>query len=105
MSLHRPPKRFGIEGQVKDDAMFIRVRQQYEAAIISDMRERGYVPLLDFGPFFSTVYDEELDRYDFVLSVYGVYVGVKRAPTLEGVDGSGKWYKREKHGTVHGEAD
>lgn len=104
MSLHSTIKRFGLEGQLADDTYFMRVHTQYTPAVIAQMREDGYVPVLDFGPFFSTTYIAETGRYDFVLSVYGVYVGRKKAKTTEGVDGLGRWYERN-NGNVHGEAD
>lgn len=104
MALHKTIKRFGIEGQIADDAMFIRFREQQESMLIAAMRESGYVPVLGFGPFFSTAYNEDKDTYDFSLSVYGVYVGIKRAGSVEGVDGAGRWYER-KHGSLHREAD
>lgn len=93
-----------MEGTIADDAMFIRFREQQEFNLLAAMREAGYVPVLGFGPFFSTSYDEEKDSYTFVLSIYGVHVGIRKASVIEGVDGTGRWYER-KHGSLHGETD
>jgi hypothetical protein len=104
MATHKSIKRFGLEGTIADDSMFIRFREQQEFHLLAAMREAGYVPVLGFGPFFSTSYDEEKDTYTFVLSIYGIHVGVKKASTIEGIDGAGRWYERN-HGRIHGEAD
>jgi hypothetical protein len=57
------------------------------------MRENGYVPVLDLGPFFSTKLEKD-GHYSFLLTVYGVYVGRKKSWKIEGMDGGGKYQPR-----------
>jgi hypothetical protein len=90
--MHNRIKRFGIEGTIIDDSKFIKAREMYEHLLISDMREKGYVPMLDVGPFWSTVWNGL--SYDFKSSVYGVYVGKERACTIEGMDANGRFLLR-----------
>jgi hypothetical protein len=90
---HKDLKRFPLDGQINDDSDFIRLRAQFETLIIHQMRDSGYVPVLDMGPLFSTKLEKD-GHYNFVLTVYGVYVGKKKAWTIEGMDGSGRFQPR-----------
>lgn len=83
--MHKTIRRFGMDGVVGDDADFTRLRAQYEALILHQMRDMGYVPVLDLGPYWSTEYDWENELYSFILSIYGVRVGKSRAWTVEGI--------------------
>ncbi|AXH49199.1 hypothetical protein HWB76_gp203 [Streptomyces phage Blueeyedbeauty] len=91
--MHKTIKRFGFEGKVNDDADFPRIRAQYESLILREMRELGYVPVLDLGPYWSTEYVKPDDAYEFVLSVYGVYLGRRRSWEVEGIS-NGREIKR-----------
>lgn len=90
--MHKDIKRFPLDGQINDDSDFIRLRAQFETLIIHQMRDMGYVPVLDLGPLWSTKLEGK--HYTFELTVYGVYVGRKKACTIEGMDGSGKFQPR-----------
>lgn len=83
--MHKTIKRFGLDGEIGDDADFARLRTQYEHMVVEEMRELGYIPVLDLGPYFSTEFDKEKSKYQFILSVYGVYVGRRRSWELEGI--------------------
>ncbi|QNN99160.1 hypothetical protein SEA_FAUST_57 [Streptomyces phage Faust] len=83
--MHKTIKRFGFQGEIGDDADFSRLRAQYENMILGEMRELGYVPVLDLGPYFSTIFDKPKNKYEFVLSVYGVYLGRRRSWEVEGI--------------------
>lgn len=72
-----------MSGEIGDDADFARLRSQYEHVILDDMRELGYVPVLDLGPYWSTLYIKP--KYEFELSIYGVYVGRRRSWEIEGI--------------------
>ncbi len=76
-----------MQGQIHDDAAIPRLRLEYERLIESDMREQGYVPILDLDIQFSLLYDEPQDLYEFDIVVYGVYVGKKKAHLYEGFSG------------------
>src|SRR6476661_4848867 len=92
--MHKSIKRFGMEGVINDDSDFFRLRQQFERHIIIEMRDLGYVPVLDIGPFWSTVYDKDKESYYFTLSIHGYRVGRKAACTIEGITGGGKMIPR-----------
>ena len=85
--MNKKLKSFGMQGQIHDDSAIPRLRLQYERLIESDMREQGYVPILDLDIQFSLLYDEEQDQYEFDIVVYGVYVGKKKAHLYEGFSG------------------
>lgn len=91
--MHKKIERFGFDGQIRDDSDFIRLRAQYESLVVHQMRDDGYVPVLDLGPMWSTQYNKD-ETYSFDLTVYGVYVGRKKAWTIEGMDGGGKYLPR-----------
>jgi len=76
-----------MQGQIHDDSAIPRLRAHYEQLIESDMREQGYVPILDLDIQFSLLYDEGKDLYEFDIVVYGVYVGKKKAHLYEGFSG------------------
>ena len=76
-----------MQGQIHDDAAIPRLRIEYQRLIESDMREQGYVPILDLDVQFSLSYDEPNDLYEFDIVVYGVYVGRKKAHLYEGFSG------------------
>ena len=85
--MNKKLKSFGMQGQIHDDSSIPRLRAHYEQLIESDMREQGYVPILDLDIQFSLLYDEGKDLYEFDIVVYGVYVGKKKAHLYEGFSG------------------
>lgn len=76
-----------MQGEIHDDATIPRLRAEYERLIESDMREQGYVPILDLDTQFSLLYNEGTDTYEFDIVVYGVFVGKKKAHMYEGFSG------------------
>jgi hypothetical protein len=84
--LHKPIKRFHIEGEIGDDSAFPRLRNEYINLLNTKMRIEGYVPRIDIDPEFSLSYNGK--SYEFVLSVYGSYVGKKKAEWIIGLDGN-----------------
>jgi hypothetical protein len=91
--MHKDIKKFPLDGRINDDSDFIRLRAQFETLMIHQMRDGGYVPVLDIGPLFSTQLEKD-GHYTFVLTIYGVYVGKKKAWIIEGMDGGGKYLPR-----------
>lgn len=95
--MHANVKRFGFSGVIRDDCDFLRIRVQYEQILIHQMRTDGYVPVLTLGPLFST---KMIDKgYEFDVTVYGVYVGKKKACLIEGMDELGRWQPRSTQRT------
>ncbi len=81
--LHRQIKRFQVNVEFRDDSDIIRIRNQYENILVSDMRQKGYVRLLDIDPVFSVEFTGE--TWKFLMTIYGIYVGKKKAWDSEGV--------------------
>ena len=82
---HKSIKRFQVSGTIKDDAYMIQARSTYINVLMSEMRQKGYVPLLDVDPAWSLKMNNE--KYDFLLTIHGVYVGKKRSKEIYGIIG------------------
>ena len=81
---HKRIKMFQVDGQIDSDNNIPKTRIKYESMMVDMMRSKGYVPHLDLEPAFSLKYNEE-KKYEFLLSMYGVYVGRSRARCHHGV--------------------
>lgn len=82
---HKNIKKFSIDGEFLSDSSIPSIRAQYEALLIHDMRGKGYVQMLDIDSLWATEYDETKNTWTFSLSVYGVYIGKKKAKIWEGI--------------------
>ena len=91
---HKNIKRFQVRVQFKDDSDMIRVRAQYESLLTQDMRGKGYVRVLDLDPNFSVEFSGE--TWVFLMTLYGIYVGKKKAWQYEGTT-QGKLIPRITH--------
>ena len=80
---HKRIKMFQIDGEIDDDNNIPKIRLRYESSLVDIMRSQGYVPQLDLEPAFSLEYSNE--KYKFLLSLYGVYVGRSKARCYHGV--------------------
>jgi hypothetical protein len=87
-SHHKSIKRFSLDGIIKDDISIGRLRQEYTRLLRSEMRLNGYAPRLDIDPDFTIYYNQDKDYYEFILSVYGTYIGRKQIEWIEGIDGT-----------------
>lgn len=85
---HKPIKRFSLDGIIQDDSKIGRLHEEYKRILGIEMKLSGYVPRLDIDPDFTISYNSESDNFSFELSVYGTYVGKKRAEWIIGVDGT-----------------
>ena len=74
---HKKIKRFQIEVEFLDDSDIIRIRNQYENLLTSQMRDAGYIRVLDIDPAFSVEFTGE--TWKFVMTIHGIYVGKKKA--------------------------
>jgi hypothetical protein len=80
---HKQINRFQAKVNFRDDSDMIRVRAQYESLLTHDMRIKGYVRVLDIDTNFSVEFDGE--TWVFLMTLYGVYVGKKKACQSEGI--------------------
>ena len=83
---HKKIKRFHVHGVIHTDSAIPRFKDEYIRLLTSAMRERGYVVRVDIAPDFTIMYDGR--SYEFELSVYGIYLGRKRAQCIEFLDGN-----------------
>ena len=80
---HKNIKKFQVRVEFKDDSDMIRIRAQYESLLTQDMRGKGYLRVLDLDPSFSVEFNGE--TWVFLMTLYGVYVGKKKAWQSEGI--------------------
>ena len=80
---HKNIKKFQVNVEFKDDSDMIRVRAQYESLLTQDMKGKGYSRVLDIDPSFSVEFTGE--TWAFLMTIYGVYVGKKKAWQSEGI--------------------
>lgn len=85
---HKSIKRFSLDGIIKDDISIGRLRQEYIRLLNIEMKLNGYAPRLDIDPHFTIYYNHDKDYYEFLLSVYGTYIGRKKTECIEGMDGA-----------------
>ena len=83
---HKPIKRFGLDGVIRDDADLVRLKIEYLKLILLQMRLSGYVPKFDIDTDFTLGYNYEKNCYEFELSIYGVYVGKKKSKWILGIN-------------------
>lgn len=69
--MHEKVYDFTLEGEIADGNL-VQSKAELIKAIEDGMRDGGYVPLLDIDPQFTLTYKPEEEKYDFVLTVYGV---------------------------------
>lgn len=83
--IHRPIKRFYLEGQIYDDSFIPRLKNEYINILNVKMKLQGYAPRIDIDPQFTIEYNGK--HYNFKLSVYGTFVGKRNAEWIEALDG------------------
>lgn len=84
MISHKKIHRFHLEGEIYDESVIYRIKERYIAILENSMRSKGYVRRYDIDYDFTISYNGK--TFDFILSVYGVYVGRKQAACLSGID-------------------
>ncbi|QFP97392.1 hypothetical protein SEA_ICHABODCRANE_76 [Streptomyces phage IchabodCrane] len=82
--MHSHVKRFQVDGIIRDDSDFPRLRAQFEDMLLTEMRDRGWAPILDLGPYFSTEYRED-GSYNFLITAYGIFLGRRKAWEISGI--------------------
>lgn len=80
-------KDFSMEGSYKDDSKIIKVKEKYQLLLEEQMRSAGRVPVLSQNPIWRTSWDSEREAFNFKITMYGVYVGKRRAQVVIGYDG------------------
>ena len=80
---HKPIKRFQVRVEFLDDSDMVRVKHQYESMLTHQMRDKGYLRVLDIDTNFSVEFDGT--TWMFLMTLYGTYVGKKKAWQHEAV--------------------
>lgn len=82
--LHKNIRRFFLDGEIYDESAIPRIKEQYILMLKTMMKTKGYLVRYDIDPDFSIMYNGK--TFDFKLSLYGVFVGKRRAEWFDGVD-------------------
>jgi len=80
---HKPIKRFQVRVEFLDDSDIIRIKHQYESMLTHQMRDKGYLRVLDIDTNFSVEFDGT--TWVFLMTLYGTYVGKKKAWQSEAI--------------------
>lgn len=91
--MHKPIKRFHLEGQIQDDSTIGHMREEYIRLLSDMMKDTGYVRRLDIDPDWSLQYKGHY--YEFTLSVYGSYIGKKNAACIDSLDKNRPIYSQQ----------
>ena len=78
-------KPFWLEGEFIDDSHAIYAKVNAEKTIGHSMRDKGYLKVLDLDPFWVIRYDQADNKWFFDMTIYGIYVGKRKAWQYEGV--------------------
>jgi hypothetical protein len=81
---NRKIKTFYLEGELLDDSVIISTKDIAERTIKTDMRDKGYVPVLDIDPIWSVEYNAITDQWFFEISMHGFYAGKRKAWQYQG---------------------
>jgi hypothetical protein len=91
--MHKRIKRFCLDGQIHDDRFIPRMKEEYVRLLADSMKDDGYVIRIDIEPDWSLSYTG--NYYEFILSVYGSYIGKKSAACIDGLDKNRPIYTRQ----------
>lgn len=80
---HKKIKRFQVEVEFLDDSDMIRIKNQYENILVSNMRDAGYIRVLDIDPVFSVEFDGQ--TWKFLMTIHGIYIGKRKARVWDGI--------------------
>ena len=81
---HKNIKKFNIDGEIYDEAAIPNIKEQYINILKTIMQGKGYVIRYDIDPDFTVQYNGK--TFNFLLSVYGVFIGKRKAQCVSGVD-------------------
>lgn len=94
--MHKRIKNFYLSGEFTDDSFALHTRVNAELAINYMMRDSGYVKVLELDPVWSTYYNGEQNKWTFEMTIYGMYIGKRKAKKFAGIS-QGKLIPRILH--------
>ena len=83
---HKKINRFEFNGSIHDESDIPRMKAQYESILEDYMRSKGYLRNFDIDPVFTIDYNGK--NFNFIISVYGSYVGKAKAKCYQGIIGT-----------------
>ena len=93
---HKSIKRFWMDGVLYDEAHTDRLKQEYLALLVLQMKSEGYVVRADIDPDWTMEYIGSRKGFKFKLSVYGCYVGKRKAQQVDKMYGYRPQYAQQK---------
>ena len=82
--MHDNIKKFYLDGLVADENL-VQSREELERNLEDQMRDAGYVPVLDMDPQFTLDYIPADENFKFNLTIYGVKVGRQQSWSIAGI--------------------
>lgn len=55
-----------------------------ERTLDVQMRDKGYIPVLDMDPIWAVEYEPRSDQWNFAMAIYGFYIGKRKSWQYEG---------------------
>lgn len=80
---NRKVKNYHHYGELKDDKDIPRLRNELERLMVQEMRDEGYLPIYELGPFWSTKYNQDGKKYEYKLSMYAWYAGTQKSKEFD----------------------
>lgn len=84
---HKPIRKFSIEGEIFDDALISRMKDEYTRLLLSQMKISNHVPRVDIQSDITIKYNIKKNIYTLKITIYGVNVGKEKIKWIEAVDG------------------
>lgn len=89
--MHDEIIRFSITGTLPD-AKIVQTKERMVEFLVGAMKDRGCTPVLEMDPQFTLDYKEELETFEFELSMYAAWVGTEEAWQTSGMtNGTQVW--------------
>ena len=85
---HKPIRKFNLGGQISDESFIPRLKDEYIRLLISAMKLNGYVQRFDINTDFTIQFNNKKQYFEFEISLYGIYVGKRKAEWIQGIDGT-----------------
>lgn len=81
---NRHIKKFSIEGVIGNETTWSQTRWHVERSLEDIVRAKGYLPVRDIDTGFFIQYDPVKDFYKVEITMYGIYVGKRKASEWDG---------------------
>jgi hypothetical protein len=83
---HKSVKKFSIEGEILDDSLISRLKDEYIRLLVSQMKIANHVPRVDIEPDTTIKYNNKRKVFTFKITIYGVNVGRENIECIQALD-------------------